>query len=79
MYLSSDEADGGHSPDLCEHDPVLNSTPASGDSEQEQEVPCGPHKETSMTKKRRGLIFLVRRPESSGIPVRGEKLYMVIF
>lgn len=71
MYLSLDEADGEHSPDLCEPDPVLNPTPASGDSE--QEVPCGPHKETSMTKKRRGLTFLVRRTESSGIPVRCEK------
>lgn len=60
-FLSLDAADGEHSLDLCERDPVLNSAPAGGDSE--QEVPCGPHEETSMTKKRTGLFFLVKRTE----------------
>lgn len=78
LFLSLDEADGEHSLDLCEPDLVLNSTPASGDSE--QEVPCGTHRETStsMTKKHRGLVFfLVEITET--IPVRCEKLYTVIF
>lgn len=41
----SDEADGERSLNLCEGDPVLHSTPAGGDGE--QEVPRGTHRETS--------------------------------
>lgn len=56
LLLSLDKADGEHSLDQCERDPVLYSTRTSGGGE--QEVPHGTHRETftSTTKKHRGLL-----------------------
>lgn len=56
LPFTSDEADGECSLNLCEGDPVLHSTPAGGDGE--QEVPRGTHKETStaIKKKHRGVF-----------------------
>lgn len=56
LLFPLDEADGERSLNLCEGDPVLRSTRAGGDGE--QEVPRGTHREasTAIKKKHRGVF-----------------------